>query len=894
MRLSEVEADCLVLSSAGYLAQKRLARGLRLNYQEAIALISCQILEFARDGNNQEDIYTKSKQILGTTHLLSGVDKLIKKITVLCNLQQSGQTIITINEPISSENVNLEKAFHGSFLPIPSSDLFKSKDQKAVVSETVAAAVDDYVMIDEKTIDSNQVHPGKIVPLGYAADKTECQKHDEDGEVDDDDMQGTDKKTKSNSNDDQFIRLNTTKKECVLIHVINLSKNFIKIGSHFNFVEANKMLQFDRTVAFGKRLNIPSGDFVQFEPNVSKCVPLVEISGLKVVKGGNNMIDGEINEETLKKTIKKISKRGFGNISQKPIEKEDTDLVNKEFFLNMPATCFIKLPRELYIAKYGPTIGDRIFLSDLNLAVVVEQDFTVYGDELTYGIGKSLREGMGQGVTIRNDQALDTIITNIIIIDSVSGIIKADIGIKDGMIHGVGKAGNPYTMDVTPGMVVGVGTDIIQGEGLIITAGAIDTGACFSQSRESFMSALNSGVTTIFGGGTGSFTSSSSNCSPGPNHLKYMIQSTDELALNFGFYAKANSSATKSQDPSLHNFSKELEDQLISGAVGLRLSETFGSTPASIDSCLRLADFYDVSVILDTDSLLESYDTSLQDILKNRVAAMPLNKSNLTKDNEIFSFSNLIHLSGLNSNCIEESHLHDLGVISVVTSTSFNQEPFQQTSSNLIRKTWQAASKSKPATSNNSNDNDRIKRYMAKYTINPALLTGCSHAIGSVEPHKMADLIIWRPEFFGTRPEIVIKGGQITFSSLASSNVSITSTKNSQINGTFGKSPCANSVLFISKASFEVGATSTYGIAKHVEPLRDCRSLNKVTSMQPPQFCPRITFTNTNEKKLLNYVDPKTNVTKQLLPIESKSTNEDSGKNSKDSILPLAQRYFLF
>lgn len=282
-----------------------------------------------------------------------------------------------------------------------------------------------------------------------------------------------------------------------------------------------------------------------------------------------------------------------------------------------------------------------------------------------------------------------------------------------------------------------------------------------------------------------------------------MIQSTDELALNFGFYAKANSSATKSQDPSLHNFAKELEDQLISGAIGLRLSEMSGSTPASIDSCLRLADFYDVSLIMDTDSVFESYDNSLQDILKNRVAAMPLNKNILTKDaenfNEILSYSNIVHLSGLNENCIEESHLHDLGVISVVTSSSFNQEPLQQTSSNLIRKTWQSASKSKPILNNNSNDNDRIKRYMAKYTINPALLTGCSHAIGSIEPNKMADLIVWRPEFFGTRPELVIKGGQITCSSLAASNSSIISNKNSQVNGTFGKSPCANSVLFISK-----------------------------------------------------------------------------------------------
>lgn len=267
----------------------------------------------------------------------------------------------------------------------------------------------------------------------------------------------------------------------------------------------------------------------------------------------------------------------------------------------------------------------------------------MYGDELTFGIGKvqlcflaifiskycsslklfikkSLREGMAQSISARNDVALDTIITNVIIIDSVSGIIKADIGIRDGMIQGVGKGGNPHTMQVTPGMIVGVGTDVICGEGLIITSGAIDMGACLSQSKSSLLSALNSGVTTIFGlstnfnpvlnsilnktkfcklkgGGTGSIESSITNSTPGPNHIKYLIQSTDEFSINFGFYAKANSSSSKStNESSSFEFPKEIEDQLISGAMGLRLSECWGASPAAIDSCLRVADFHDVVV----------------------------------------------------------------------------------------------------------------------------------------------------------------------------------------------------------------------------------------------------------------------------------------------------------
>ncbi len=297
----------------------------------------------------------------------------------------------------------------------------------------------------------------------------------------------------------------------------------------------------------------------------------------------------------------------------------------------------------------------------------------------------------------------------------------------------------------------------------------------------------------------------------------------------------------------------------------LRLSECWGSTPASIDSCLRLADFYDVSVVLDLDSLNESYDsTDLQSIIKNRVAALPLNADRFESTaflKEILTHSNLITISSLDSTVKSaqlEENLHDLGIISVVTSSSFTSSRSQSTSSNLIRKTWQLAAKLKNK-STLSNDNQRIKRYIAKYTINPAVLTGCSHAVGSIEPNKMADLVLWRPEFFGTKPEIVIKGGQIVWSAQSLANNSINSNKNSQLFGTFGKSPCANSVLFISKvrlqvkknsnflitihvlkASFEVGATNTYGICKHVEPLRDCRNLNRFQHMHPSQFSPKV------------------------------------------------------
>ncbi len=381
---------------------------------------------------------------------------------------------------------------------------------------------------------------------------------------------------------------------------------------------------------------------------------------------------------------------------------------------------------------------------------------------------------------------------------------------KDGIIQGVGKGGNPHTMQITPGMVVGVGTDIISGEGLILTSGAIDIGTCFAQSAKSLLDALFSGVTSMFGGGTGSTESSALNGTPGPNHLKYMIQSTDEIAINFGFYAKANSSSSKSSiDSSSFEFPKEIEDQIIAGAIGLRLSELGGATPAAIDACLRVADFHDVIAFLDIDSLYESYESyanDLQSIVKNKVAAMPFNSNTFNSSylTELLTQTNLIGLSSLNEPNHLEKYLHDLGVLSVLCSSSFSSQDKQASvGNNLITKTWQLASEMKlmkfKISAEEKNDNLRVKRYLAKYTINPAVLAGCSHAIGSVEPNKMADLVLWKPEFFGTKPEMILKGGQIVFSNASLSNKSLLSNHNSQLNGTNGKSPSANSVLFISK-----------------------------------------------------------------------------------------------
>jgi urease alpha subunit len=321
---------------------------------------------------------------------------------------------------------------------------------------------------------------------------------------------------------------------------------------------------------------------------------------------------------------------------------------------------------------------------------------------------------------------------------------------------------------------------------------------------------------------------------------------------------------------------------------------------------------------MDTDTLYESYSSDLQSIIKNRVAVIPFNASLLKSIyvNEILTQSNLIAISSLNTigndgsnESYLEQYLQDLGAISVITSSSFSESKDAQSSiQNLITKTWQLASKMKRNDGNQrnlKNDNKKVRQYIAKYTINPALLTGCSHTVGSVEPNKMADLVLWKPEFFGAKPEMIIKGGQLIWSANTLNNISVSSNKNSQLNGVFGKSPSANSVLFISKASFEVGATNTYGISKHVEPIRDCRSLNRVQHMQPLNFSPRITYANSISNSVINYANIETGAMRQLLPIDLKTKfepevdkNGQNGEslktNKNDKSTVLAHRYFLF
>ncbi|UJR28719.1 hypothetical protein I4U23_009948 [Adineta vaga] len=819
MRLTEREFENLKISYAGLLAQKRLARGVRLNYPEAVALISSQCLEIIRDGKSTlTDIQQKAKKMLGKNMVLNGVPQMIKEINLEATFPD-GVKIVMIRNPICTDMGDLEIAFYGSFLPLPSTDLF----QKGNDAESGP-------------------HPGEIF-----------------------------------LKDTQPIILNADR-DSIFITVTNESSELISVGSHYHFVETNRHLAFDRTLAYGMRLNIPAGDILTFNPGEQKEVPLIPIGGQRIIHGGNGLFDGPVNDENLKKNQKNLRKNNFLHVD----EKNSVEKVNR-------ISTKYPLARDLYLGRYGPTTGDRILLGDTNLVVQVEVDLTTYGEECAFGLGKVLREGMGQASNTRNDVALDTVITNVVIIDAILGIIKADVGIKDGVIAGVGKAGNPQTMSgVTAGMIIGVGTEVIQGENLILTPGGIDPCAYFT-SPDVITEALMSGVTTMFGGGTG-MNGSVTMSTPGPNHIKHMIQATDDYPLNFGFYGKGNTSKPE-------GLSKELEDQIVAGAIGLRLDERWGATPSAIDTCLRVAEFHDISVHADLDSLREAYSSpDAIGIFRDRVVLIPCTETAAARGNffDLLQQPNVIITSCNNKAAVYrqpgenqkqlavEDFLHDIGAISIISSSSQSGGHVGR----IVPRTWQIADKMKAITGylsedkENSNDNNRVRRYIAKYTINPALTHGCAHVIGSIEQHKMADLVLWQPMFFGVKPEIIIKGGQISWSQ---SGIGIYADIRPEPIclrkkfGAVGRSPNANSVVFVSKACAELSASNSYGICKHVEAVHDIRMITRLQMIR-----------NDNTPKV--DVDP----TSGQITVEKDGEKVVNEPLPLAARLPLAQRYFMF
>ncbi|XP_038703938.1 urease-like [Tripterygium wilfordii] len=837
MKLTPREVEKLGLHNAGYLAQKRLARGLRLNYIEAVALIATQILEFVRDGNKTvAELMDVGKQLLGRRQVLPAVPYLLDSVQVEGTFPD-GTKLVTIHDAIASENGNLELAFHGSFLPVPSLELFSGMEDIEI--------------------------PGQII----------FQKRE--------------------------IVLNPRRK-AVILKVANHGDRPVQVGSHYHFIEVNPFLVFDRRKSYGMRLNIPAGTATRFEPGETKSVVLVSIGGNRVIRGGNGMADGPVNDARCTTVIEAVNRTVFKN-------PEEADA--REGVCGEDSAFTTTMSPETYASIYGPSKGDKIRLGDTDLYAEIEKDFAVYGDESVFGGGKVIRDGMGQSSGRLPADSLDTVITNAVIID-YSGIYKADIGIKGDLIVGLGKSGTPDVMEgVNLDMIIGVNTEVIAGEGMIVTAGAIDCHVHFICPQLVY-EAISSGITTLVGGGTGPADGTrATTCTPAPSHIKLMLQATDDMPLNFGFTGKGNGSKPD-----------ELHEIIKSGAMGLKLHEDWGTTPAVIDNCLAVAEEYDVQVNIHTDTLNESgfvehtiaafkgrtihtYHSEgaggghAPDIIKvcgvKNVLPSSTNPTRPYTSNTIDEHLDMLmvchHLdkdipedvafaeSRIRAETIAaEDILHDMGAISIIASDSQAMGRIGE----VISRTWQTAHKMKTQRgsihpSEADNDNLRIKRYIAKYTINPAIANGFSQFVGSIEVGKLADLVLWKPSFFAAKPEMVIKGGVIAWANMGDPNASIPTPEpviSRPMFGAFGKAGSSHSIAFVSKVAANNGVKALYELSKRVEPVGNVRKLTKL-DMKLNDALPDI------------QVDPETytvTANGELLTCAAATT------------VPLSRNYFLF
>lgn len=565
-----------------------------------------------------------------------------------------------------------------------------------------------------------------------------------------------------------------------------------------------------------------------------------------------------------------------------------------------------KISKQAYAEMYGPSTGDRVRLGDSDLWIEVEDDHTVYGDEVKFGGGKVIRDGMGQSQRM-SAEVVDVVITNALILD-YWGIVKADVGIKDGRISGIGKAGNPDTQAAVT-IIIGPGTEVIAGEGQILTAGGIDSHIHFICPQQ-VDDALMSGVTTMLGGGTGPATgTNATTCTPGPWNIHRMLQASDELPMNLGYLGKGNASLPG-----------PLAEQIAAGAIGLKLHEDWGTTPAAIDNCLAVAEDYDVQVAIHTDTLNESgfvedslaamkgrtihtYHTEgaggghAPDIIKacGQENVLP-SSTNPTRPYTINTIDEhldmLMVCHHLDPNIAEdvafaesrirretiaaEDILHDLGAFSMIASDSQAMGRVGE----VITRTWQTAHKMRvqrgslvgdPAES----DNTRVKRYIAKYTINPALAHGISHEVGSIEVGKLADLVLWKPAFFGSKPGVIIKGGMIAAAPMGDPNASIPTPQPVHYRhmfGALGGARNATSMTFMSQAGYDAAVHQQLSLQSMIGVVKQCRSVTK-------------------KDMLLNDYLPEISVDSQTYEVRADGellTCEPA------SVLPMAQRYFLF
>ena len=568
----------------------------------------------------------------------------------------------------------------------------------------------------------------------------------------------------------------------------------------------------------------------------------------------------------------------------------------------------LNIPRQQYVDMFGPTTGDQMRLADTNLWIEIEKDYTTYGDEVKFGGGKVIRDGMGQDPLAVESDCMDLVLTNAVVID-YTGIYKADIGVKNGRIAKIGKAGNSLLMDGVT-MTIGASTDIIAAEGKIVTAGGIDAHIHFI-CVDQIETALHSGVTTMIGGGTGPSTgTNATTCTPGSFYLGKMLQAIEQFPMNFGFLGKGNAS---SEAP--------LIEQIEAGAIGLKLHEDWGTTPATIDTSLNVADKYDIQIAIHSDTLNEAgfvedtiraignrvihtYHTEgaggghAPDIIK--MASFPNVLPSSTNPTRPYTINTLEeHLDMLmvchhldpaipediafadsrirKETIAAEDILHDVGVFSMISSDSQAMGRVGE----VITRTWQTAHKMKeqrgflPEEDYEHADNFRVKRYIAKYTINPAITHGISHEVGSIEEGKFADIVLWDPAFFGVKPEIILKGGMIAASIMGDPNASIPTPQPAlyrQMFGAYGKAMYETSLTFMSKVAIKNGLPAKLGLQKKVAEVKNIRQLTKQD------------LKLNNETPVID-VDPQTyevTLDGELITCEPATT------------LPMAQRYFLF
>jgi urease subunit alpha len=523
----------------------------------------------------------------------------------------------------------------------------------------------------------------------------------------------------------------------------------------------------------------------------------------------------------------------------------------------------LKIPRKTYVDLFGPTVGDKVRLADTDLIIEIEKNLLVYGDEVVFGGGKSARDGLGQASGMKRENSLDLVITNAIIMDPILGIIKGDIGIKDGVIAGIGNAGNPNIMDGID-MVISSNTEVIAGEHTICTPGAIDTHIHFISPQQA-IHAICSGTTTMIGGGTGPADgTNATTCTPGSWNIQRMIEAVDELPLNFGFLGKGNDSQETA-----------LMEQIEGGACGLKLHEDWGTTPATIDAALRVADKTDTQVAIHTDTLNEcgyvddtinaiagrtihTYHTEgaggghAPDIMKiageknilpsSTNPTRPFTVNTLSEHLDMMMVCHHLNPSVPEDVSFAESRirgetiaaedvLHDIGALSMMSSDSQAMGRIGE----VTTRNWQTADKMKKmvgrlAQESGTNDNLRVKRYLAKITINPAITHGISQYVGSLETGKIADIVVWTPQFFGIKPKLIIKGGMIAYSLMGDPNASIPTTEPIYYRpmfGSMGGAKYSTSVTFSSQIALDLGLSSKVKTSKRLVPVKNCRKIGK-------------------------------------------------------------------